>query len=436
NPANNGRIIDASPAAGILTQGLPDEDLFVIVSGAGQAFPMATGMGSILSAHGKHPDTGDYWMLNVDHRNADTIGEPAARGLFADNRVSIIRAASLPAPGGAPVGPDLISDVDDLDPVTNDDPGYPATYVTSRSAPFPYALTFIAGGQAVVSSSMNKLLVVLDSNGDRVLEASTTSATFGVDGSIPRSMGFNGPYFLVYCQGTSNILVYLPEVSASEPFTAIALGEDPTPAPVLRGRDIWYDGTRSLDGRTSCNTCHPAALADGVAWEISGFPVDEKGPMVTQTLCGIEDTFPYHWRGERRLSDFNVFRELLGGPANLTDEQLQDFMTFIFSVGCAPNPVQFGPPTLGADGRLVLDLDRKIKTSLTPYPQGVGDPGAPVPPLVGNPVIGDIVFHEVNSDNADGGPVLGACVNCHANPTSGNGDWFPDFPSRMPSKSN
>ena len=437
--ANNDRILDGRPSAGILTQGLPDEDLFLIAPGAAvgqQVSAMATGMGSLLTAHGRHPISGDYWMLNVNHRNAATIGEPAARGVFADNRVSIIRANHLPTPGAPPVGPDVVVDIDDLDPTTNDDPGYPATYVTTRSAPFPYALTFLDGGGAVVSSSMNHLLVVLDANGERTLEASTDSATFGVSGAIPRSMGFDGPYFLVYCQGTNNIVVYEASVSTTEPIADIALGEDPTPASIRHGREIWYDASRSKDGRTSCNTCHPQALADGLAWEISGLPVDDKGPMVTQPLCGIEDTFPYHWRGERRLDDFNVFRELLGGPANLAPADMQDFMAFLFSLTCPPNPGQFGPPLLDSNGRLVLDLDRKIKTSLTPAPQGVGDPLAPSQPKVGNPVEGDRIFHEVDSDQFEGGPFPGACVNCHTNPTSGNGDWTTDSPDRVPSKSN
>ena len=187
-----------------------------------------------------------------------------------------------------------------------------------------------------------------------------------------------GVWFLVYCQQTSNILVYLQTGGLTSPVYSIPLGWDPTPEAVQRGRDTWYDASLSMNGRTSCNTCHPQGGADGLVWNIADVPVDDKGVMVTQPLFGIEDTFPYHWRGERRFRDFNVFEELLGAPpgTNFSDQEgappfgdLADFQDFVFSLQPPANPRQSGPLEV-VGGRLVRDYDRRLKSSLVSHPRG------------------------------------------------------------------
>jgi hypothetical protein len=162
-----------------------------------------------------------------------------------------------------------------------------------------------------------------------------------------------------------------------------------------------------LDGRTSCNTCHPQGGADSLVWQISNSPVDEKGPMVTQPLLGIEDSFPYHWRGERELSDFNdAFPGLLGTAAELNAGELANFLEFCFSLRPAANPNQ--------------DFDRRLKTSLTLTPL---DPGDGTTPAVGDPRQGANEYVNVSQDGLFGN---GSCVSCHSLPTGSNGDFFAD----------
>lgn len=407
--------------------GLPDHDLFRIHPGAStEVIPVVRAAGSLILAHGWNPGTDDYWILNVDHLNAELEGEPDASGVFADNRLAI--KDSLPPLTGPvlpPGPPDELIDIDDLAPPMQVMP----VYDPDRSLPFPYAMEFLENGQAVIAGSMNRLFAVFDGSGDRIAEVPMTGT---VSGSVPRTIRYVAPYLLVYCQQSSNICVYSVTPGnppAILPFSQISLLDDPTPAAVHHGRGIWYDGTLSKDGRTSCNTCHPQGGADGLVWNIADLPVDDKGIMVTQPLFGIEDSFPYHWRGERALVDFNVIVELLGGDSNLPDEDMADFMEFIFSLSPAANPRQAGPlellpSTPGVGPRLKRDLDRRLKDSLTPELQGEGLIASPE---VGSPGAGSVAFHTLNSDDADaGGAAFGACVNCHTNPTGGNGDFNVD----------
>src|SRR6185503_11075585 len=112
-------------------------------------------------------------------------------------------------------------------------------------------------------------------------------------------------------------------------------------------------------GDQSCASCHVFGDLDGLAWDLgdpngvfvpppfpnprslSGFhPM--KGPMVTQTLRGMTNTEPFHWRGDRaNLSAFNgAFVSLLGRTGPLPDSQMTSFNDFVLSMVMAPNPHQ------------------------------------------------------------------------------------------------
>src|SRR5438270_6115859 len=66
-----------------------------------------------------------------------------------------------------------------------------------------------------------------------------------------------------------------------------------------------------------------------------------KGPMVTQTLRGLNTLDPFHWRGDRtNFTHFNVaFPGLLGGSA-LSTSDINAYRDFINTVVFQPNPNQ------------------------------------------------------------------------------------------------
>ena len=412
-------IVDGTALPG---GGLPDQDLFRISTGPDTVEAVVRGAGSLMMGHGLNPTTGDYWMVGVDHLNleAGMLSEPSVRGKFAMNQLAITSQALFAAGGSPPPEPDTLIDLDDHDVAMSG-----AQYANDRSVSFPYALAFEPGtGRAAIASSTTPLVVLCDAAGNRVQEFALNSDGSTHKGLVPRTLAFHGAGLYVYCQETSNILGL--RLSGGAPLISLDLGNDPTPPSVRRGRRVWYDATASLDGRTTCNTCHPQGGADGIAWLISNNPVDEKGNMVTQTLMGIEDSFPYHWRGERDLEAFNgAFPGLLGHPSKLNEEngQLADFVEFVFSLTPQPNPNQSGPMGIDNQGRLTQDLDRRIKDELFPFDIGEGIIPTgffPHNPQPGSAEAGDDWFHDI--------PIISArtCQECHQNPTGTNGDVLND----------
>src|SRR5262249_51805264 len=112
---------------------------------------------------------------------------------------------------------------------------------------------------------------------------------------------------------------------------------NPEPASVRNGRPFLYDAvTTSGNGEASCSACHVCADFDSLAWDL-GNPDDNtlndlnpfvnpfsaagpfhplKGPMTTQSLRGMVDSGPMHWRGDRSGANTT------GIPADAQNEDL------------------------------------------------------------------------------------------------------------------
>jgi len=201
----------------------------------------------------------------------------------------------------------------------------------------------------------------------------------------------------------------------------------PEPASLIEGRPFLYDASLTSGcGDLSCAGCHVFGDVDGLAWDL-GNPDEEvrentnpyaelnyqlpeqrqlhplKGPMVTQSLRGIADSGPLHWRGDRQglarkegesiasaaFKEFNgAFVSLLGRHAPLTDEQMQRFTGFALQLTYPPNPIRAlnnSLDELQAEGKRIFFEDRTT-----------------------TPVISNI------------GPFMNRCVQCHElNPAEG-----------------
>jgi hypothetical protein len=152
---------------------------------------------------------------------------------------------------------------------------------------------------------------------------------------------------------------------------------DPEPASVVGGRRFLYDAAfTSSNGEAACASCHIFGDFDSLAWDL-GNPDDVvlhnpnpfaitigenrdfhplKGPMTTQTLRGMANDGPMHWRGDRTggndfggsaldeqaaFKKFNVaFGSLLGRAGPLTTAEMQAFTDFILEVTLPPNPIR------------------------------------------------------------------------------------------------
>lgn len=400
---NGAQILDGTKPALFPGGGLPDVDLLRIDPRAPLASAVThawRGAGSILLAHGENPVTGQHWVLGVDEDNADPqkADEPSLRGRFATNVLAI---GPQPAAAGAPLQPAIV-DLDDSDPAA---PGGQYDPAVRPPAAFPYGLTFTSSGFALVAASTSDRVVLLDPEGARLREFELPA------GSIPRQVVLlpGEQAFGVYCQGTNRIEVFGLLPPSQAPIASFDLGHDPLPAAVRAGRAIWYDAGRSENERLSCNTCHPRGGSDGIGWELSDPPLDYKDAMVTQSLFGIEDTFPYHWRGERDLRAFNgAFVALLGAAASLDEapgSELDRFVEFVFSLQQPANPI--------------ASLRRRVEDAVADQVRPNG--------LVGHATdaVDDYLFFSSQ-----------ACNDCHALPTGSLGDIRPQpvFPSPISSE--
>src|SRR6185295_17056353 len=74
-----------------------------------------------------------------------------------------------------------------------------------------------------------------------------------------------------------------------------------------------------------------------------------KGTKVTMSLRGIEETPPFHWRGDRAdLANFNPAFQGLLGAAQLSPTEMAQFESFIFSLSYPANPKEQENRTLTA----------------------------------------------------------------------------------------
>ena len=175
---------------------------------------------------------------------------------------------------------------------------------------------------------------------------------------------------------------------------------NPEPASIIKGRPFLYDAALTSGfGDSSCSVCHVFGDVDGLAWDFQAKPGSEnespneyaavtfmpparrqvhplKGPKVTQSLRGIADSGPLHWRGDRSgvnraagesvesaaFKEFNAaFETLLGRETRLTTGQLQQFADFALQITYPPNPVRALDNSLTmmqAEGKRVFYQDR------------------------------------------------------------------------------
>jgi hypothetical protein len=153
----------------------------------------------------------------------------------------------------------------------------------------------------------------------------------------------------------------------------------------VSGRRFLYDASfTSSHGDSACATCHVFGDFDSLAWDLGNpdattavnanpltvdllfFPADPsflpmKGPLTTQSLRGLANHGPMHWRGDRTGSSeaanvqpdggafdedaaFKKFQagfvDLLGRHAPLPDGDMQAFTDFILQVMYPPNPIR------------------------------------------------------------------------------------------------
>jgi YVTN family beta-propeller protein len=385
---------------------LPDEDVFVIDASANPPASPATGtqfftgVGTILFNMITNPVTGKIYVTNTDARNEIRFEGP---GTVAAN----VEATKPGTTGGPPFsvrGHLHEARVTVLDPTSgtvsprhlnkhlDTAPSYaqPGATAKADSLATPIGMAVTADGTTLYVAAFGTGAVGMFD----VAQLEADTFTPSVMHHIPVTGG--GPSGLVLNEAAGKLYVltrFDNSISVVDTGTNSEVAHlpvfNPEPASIVDGRRFLYDAlATSSNGEASCASCHVFGDFDSLAWDL-GNPDDDqlpdnnvfefnlgcptsfhpiKGPMTTQTLRGMANDGPMHWRGDRSggnnpggdpLDENAAFNRFIvafdgllgrGAPdAAVSATDMQEFADFILQVTMPPNPVRALDNSLNSD---------------------------------------------------------------------------------------
>jgi DNA-binding beta-propeller fold protein YncE len=398
NPVN-GRWEDERGAAGPnwdpqIPFNLPDRDVFLIDALAATPALFASAnnvvrVGTVIFNMAVRPDNGRVYVANTDARNQVRF-EPfisatqGVQGHIVESRITVI-SGTTPTPHHLNPHINYLCEPPFVSPCA-----YSPTEV-EQSLAFPGDMVFSSDGQRVYVTGFGSQKIGIFDTDD--LEANIITKTLVGVGDGPSGIVLDEARNQLYVMNRIDHTVSIVS-NAATPATAaetavVPLRYDPSPALAKDGRTFLYDArTTSSHGDQACASCHVFGDFDSLAWDLGnpfgavennpnpfsvppgGQPIFHplKGPMTTQSLRGMQDAGPMHWRGDRtgappaneafnedaNFKKFNpAFVGLLGRPQQLDAPSMQAFTDFILTVQYPPNPIRAlddAPTTQQSDG--------------------------------------------------------------------------------------
>lgn len=386
SPPKTALIVPASDAR--ITRTILDHDVVEIDTGSDSVSRYISDLGTNLFDLAVRPGSEDVWISNTEALNLIAF-EPNLRGHFADNRLSIM-------------GSEDVTILDLNSGINYSQLPNPSAQATALAQPSSVIFTSTGGTVWVAAFASDRLARI---------DAETGEITARVDirtGDDTDASSMRGPRGLVLDEARGRLYVLNKlsnSLSVIDVSTLVVSSEwplsdyDPMPASIREGRGYLFDARLSGNGTVSCGTCHLDADRDGLAWDL-GDPGGEiqtvlganlsvhdttprprvlhpmKGPMVTQTLRGMQNGAPFHWRGDKpMLQSFNPTFDKLMGNTQIDAADMDKLAAYLKSVVHHANPNR--------------KLDRSLPTSF----RG------------GNAVTGRSLFIDHNKSH---------CITCHA----------------------
>ena len=279
-------------------------------------------------------------VINFEAHN-EVRFEQNLSGRFTTTRVSFVDFGPVGAPAPNIAAVNLNSHID-LDVPAGSDAE------RALSLAMPADIVHGADGALYVAATGSAKVGVLNSDG-------AVQARINV-GQGPTGLTIDEARQRLYVLNRFDETLSIVDLKGRAEVTRIPIGFNPEPQTVRQGRRFLYDASLSAHGDLACASCHVNGHRDGLAWDlgnprgklqtVNGIGVSVfhpmKGPMTTQSLRGIIGNEPLHWRGDRSsLSDFNpAFMSLLGGPRELTADEMTAFTAFTQTLTYPPNPNQ------------------------------------------------------------------------------------------------
>ncbi|WP_437783432.1 hypothetical protein [Sorangium sp. So ce1097] len=400
---------------------LPDKDVFVIDANASPpaqlpgAAGFYAGVGTILYNMAVNPVSGKVYVSNTEAGNEKRFEGPgifaghSIRGHLHESRITVLD----PAGGVAPRHLNKHIDYDACcAPLPNAE--------NQKSLALPQQMAVTSDGSTLYVATIGSSKIGVFSTAALESDTFTPSAAshIAVPGGGPTGLLLDEARERLYTiTRFDNAISIISTISKSE--VAHVPMHNPEPPSVVAGRRFLYDATfSSSHGDSACASCHVYGDFDSLAWDLGNpdevvvdipgpfesHPLDfgipdthhpMKGPMTTQSLRGMANHGPMHWRGDRTagaeepsahpdsgtfdevaaFKKFNpAFKDLLGRSDTIPEADMQAFADFILQVTYPPNPI------------------RALDNSLTPA-QAAGR---------------DFFFNAVSDFSEEG-----TCVSCH-----------------------
>lgn len=370
---------------------LPDKDVFAIAASAQTPFVLPSpngaysGVGTILFNMAVNPANGKVYVSNTEARNDLRFEGPgifagsSLRGHLHESRITVLSPA-----GVAPRHLNKhINYGTCCAPIPNPE--------SEKSLAQPLGMAVTADGATLYVAAFGSSKIGVYSTA--ALEADTfipnTANQIPVSGGGPTGMVLDEARGRLYVLTRFDNSISIINTATLQESAHLPL-YNPEPPNVVEGRRFLYDARNSSShGDSSCASCHIFGDFDSMAWDLGNpdgavtsnpspvvpapdftddptFGQDTnfhpmKGPLATQSLRGMANHGPMHWRGDRNGGDdepsaqpdsgtfneeaafkkFNpAFMNLLGRSAQLTPAEMQKFTDFTLQILYPPNPIR------------------------------------------------------------------------------------------------
>ena len=349
-PPQVGLIIDASDPtySSAIQYTMPDNDVAAISTSSLSVTKYFSHLGTLNLGLAVNPVSGNLYVANTDALNLINY-EDTLNGHIVNHQITSVN----PNTGQTQIW--------DLNPGINYSQ-LPNPAATATALAMPTAVVFEPTGRYLYVAAFGTDRVgVFDTTSGAVtrfieIDPQATGATVNPASKRgPRGLAMNTSANLLYALNRISNTISVVNLSRNTVTSEIATGSfDPTPVIIRNGRGFLYDHKLSGNGTGSCASCHIDAEMDLLAWNLGDPPGGMtylyengtqfayhpmKGPMTTQSLRGLANVEPYHWRGDKpNFAAFNgAFAQLLGG-SQLSNADMTAFTNFINTIVYQPNP--------------------------------------------------------------------------------------------------
>jgi YVTN family beta-propeller protein len=366
---------------------LPDKDVFVIDANANPpaqspgAAGFYTGVGTVLYNMVVNPVSGKVYVSNTDANNLERFEGPgifaghSIRGHLHESRITVLN----PVGGVTPRHLNKhINFGSCCSPVPNAE--------SEKSLALPQQMAITSDGSTLYVAALGSSKIGIFNT------AALENDTFTPSTANQILVSGGGPGGLVLDESKHRLYVltrFDNSISVINTFTKAETAHvsmhNSEPPSVVNGRRFLYDASfTSSHGDSACASCHVFGDFDSLAWDLGNpdqvvapipgpFILDPldfgvphvhhpmKGPMTTQSLRGMANHGPMHWRGDRTdgndnpiaqpnsgtfdevaaFKKFQVgFTDLLGRSEFIPEADMQAFTDFILQVTYPPNPIR------------------------------------------------------------------------------------------------